>query len=220
MPRERKKLADLAALRETLAQKARDSALQQQRDQAERDREHREANVFRDAIGDVAPLRRRDRIEHAREPHAPQPRQRHRDNEQVLAEAMSDQFEVDALLHADESLSWSAPGIGADILRKLRSGAWKLQAELDLHGLRVDEAREQIGQFLRDAGRRGLRCVRVIHGKGLGSRGREPVLRDKVRRWLAQRNEVIAFCQARPAEGGAGALLVLLRASGARAEPK
>jgi DNA-nicking Smr family endonuclease len=86
-----------------------------------------------------------------------------------------------------------------------------IQDQLDLHGHRVDEARLALGQFVREAWRRGLRCVRVIHGKGLGSKDREPVLKSRVRRWLAQRDEVLAFCQARPAEGGAGALVVLLR---------
>ena len=86
-----------------------------------------------------------------------------------------------------------------------------IQDHLDLHGLRVDEARELLGQFLREALRRGLRCVRVVHGKGLGSKDRQPVLKGKARVWLAQRDEVIAFCQARPAEGGSGALVVLLR---------
>ena len=79
------------------------------------------------------------------------------------------------------------------------------------HGLRVDQAREALGQFLRDAGKRGFRCVRIIHGKGLGSLNRKPVLKIKVRNWLVQKEEVIAFCQARAADGGSGALMVLLK---------
>ncbi|MGZ5780588.1 MAG: Smr/MutS family protein, partial [Burkholderiaceae bacterium] len=84
--------------------------------------------------------------------------------------------------------------------------------QLDLHGLRTDEARVALAEFLRDAGKRGFRCVRVIHGKGLGSVNKEPVLKNKVRNWLVQKNEVIAFCQAKAADGGAGALVVLLKA--------
>jgi DNA-nicking Smr family endonuclease len=91
-----------------------------------------------------------------------------------------------------------------------------IQGQLDLHGLRRDEAREALGEFLRQARRRGQRCVRIIHGKGHGSVNKEPVLKQKVRNWLAQKEEVIAFCQARPAEGGSGALVVLLQ-SGAPA---
>ena len=97
------------------------------------------------------------------------------------------------------------------MVRKLRRGVWAIQGQLDLHGLRRDEARERLGAFLRDADRHGLRCVRVIHGKGHGSPGREPVLKAKVKSWLAQKSEVIAFTQARAADGGHGALLVLLR---------
>lgn len=216
LPRDRKKLADLYSLRDSLAHAAREREAKAKSEREARERERREANVFRDAVGEVLPLRTHSRVEHAREPHAPLPQQRLQDDARVLTESMSDQFEIDSLLHADESLSWCAPGIGHDVLRKLRGGVWKLQAELDLHGLRVDEARDEIGQFLRDAAKRGLRCVRVIHGKGLGSKDRQPVLKTKVRRWLSQREEVIAFCQARPADGGAGALLVLLRASSPR----
>ena len=102
------------------------------------------------------------------------------------------------------------------MVRKLRRGVWAIQAQLDLHGLRRDAARERLGNFLRAAVRDGLRCVRVIHGKGLGSKDRQPVLRGKTRVWLAQRDEVIAFCQARPAEGGGGALVVLLKPAGSR----
>lgn len=212
MPRERRQRVDLPALRDALVRESLRPENPAQRKCDEPEPEHGEANIFLDAIGSVTPLPERGRVEHMRIPPAPLPQQRHKDNASVLAESMSDQFEVDSLLHADESLSWCAPGIGADVLRKLRGGAWKLQAELDLHGLRVDDARNEIGQFLRDAVRKGLRCVRVVHGKGLGSRGRQPVLKTNVRRWLSQREEVLAFCQARPADGGAGALVVLLKA--------
>ena len=87
-----------------------------------------------------------------------------------------------------------------------------MQEQLDLHGLRTDEAREAVGLFLRHAVRKGLRCVRIIHGKGLGSVNKEPVLKSKVRNWLVQKDEVMAFCQARAADGGSGALVVLLKA--------
>ena len=94
--------------------------------------------------------------------------------------------------------------------RKLRAGEWSIQREVDLHGLRSDEAREALGAFIRAANKAGVRCVRVVHGKGLGSPGKQPVLKTKTQRWLIQKNEVLAFVQAKPAEGGAGALVVLL----------
>ncbi|HVL74381.1 MAG TPA: Smr/MutS family protein, partial [Noviherbaspirillum sp.] len=94
----------------------------------------------------------------------------------------------------------------------LRRGHWVIQGQLDLHGMRRDEAREALGEFLRNAVKRGIRCVRIVHGKGLGSVNKEPVLKNKVRSWLVQKDEVMAFCQARGDEGGAGAVVVLLRA--------
>jgi DNA-nicking Smr family endonuclease len=77
--------------------------------------------------------------------------------------------------------------------------------------MRTDEAREALGAFIREAHKHGMRCVRVVHGKGLGSPGKEPVLKGKVKSWLIQKQEVLAFVQAKPAEGGAGALVVLLK---------
>jgi DNA-nicking Smr family endonuclease len=85
-----------------------------------------------------------------------------------------------------------------------------VQAQLDLHGLRVDEARERIAVFLQNCVKRELRCARIIHGKGLGSVNREPVLKSKVHRWLSQREDVLAWVQAGPADGGSGAVLVLI----------
>ncbi len=96
---------------------------------------------------------------------------------------------------------------------RLRRGTWRICAQLDLHGLRRDEARETLVGFLDDCRRHNHRCVRIIHGKGLGSVNREPVLKGKVRKWLVQRSDVLAFCQARPNDGGSGALLVLLAGS-------
>lgn len=95
--------------------------------------------------------------------------------------------------------------------RKLRLGHWAIQRQLDLHGLRSDEARAALTLFVRQAQLHGIRCVRVVHGKGLGSPGKEPVLKRKVLAWLVQKSEVLAFVQARPAEGGACALVVLLQ---------
>ena len=140
-------------------------------------------------------------------------RQRLADEQAALRESLSDDFTVETLLDTDDALSYARNGIGPDVIRKLRRGHWVIQSQLDLHGLRTDEAREALGEYLRGAIKRGLRCVRVIHGKGLGSINKEPVLKNKVRNWLTQKDEVIAFCQAKAADGGAGALIVLLRAS-------
>lgn len=172
--------------------------------------------MFRDSIGDIAPISRKrsvDRVEHPRQPPAPVARQTQEDEAAVLYESLSDEFDPEALLDTDDRLSYRRPGISQDTLLKLQRGDWVVQAQVDLHGLRRDEAREALSAFLHDAVKRGLRCVRVIHGKGLGSVGREPVLKEKVRSWLAQKNEVLAWAQAQGRDGGSGALVVLLQPS-------
>jgi len=102
-------------------------------------------------------------------------------------------------------------GLGSDVLVKLRRGHWVVQAALDLHGMTTDEARDTLADFLLDTRGRGLRCVRIIHGKGLTSPNREPVLKGKVRRWLAQWDDVLAYCEAPRHSGGSGAVIALLR---------
>jgi DNA-nicking Smr family endonuclease len=213
-------LGELARLRDELAQRAQAEANRRREEADLRRREAAAASEFRvavEALGDVKPLAPHGRKHHARPPHPPQPKQRQLDERQVLAQSVSDEIDIESLLDTDESLSYRRPGIGPDVLRKLRRGDWVIQSELDLHGHRVDEAREELAAFLKEAIKRGLRCVRIVHGKGLGSKDRQPVLKGKVRAWLVQRDEVIAFCQARAAEGGSGALVVLLRPSTASA---
>jgi DNA-nicking Smr family endonuclease len=204
-----KHFAALEELHKRLEQQA-DSREAAQR-QAAAARRSRAATEFVDAVKDVTPLAASPRAQHARPPHPPQPLSRLRDDKEVLAASVSDDVDHESLLDSDESLQYAAPGIGPDVLRRLRRGEWTLQAQIDLHGHRVDEARVALAEFLRDSVKRGLRCVRVVHGKGLGSLGKVPVLKGKVRHWLRSRDEVIAFCQARAADGGAGAVMVLLR---------
>ncbi len=172
--------------------------------------EHNDVHTFRTHVGDVAPLRAPERVAHPPTRPEPVPTQRLLDERAALASTMSDEFDVETLLDTDDSLSFRRPGIGPDVLRRLRRGQWALQAEIDLHGLTRDEAREALAVFVADASQRGARCVRVVHGKGIGSPGRLPVLKGKVRAWLVQNDRVIAFVQAPPARGGHGALLVLL----------
>jgi DNA-nicking Smr family endonuclease len=142
---------------------------------------------------------------------APVAKQRQLDEAAVLRDALSDEFDASTLLDTDEMLSFRRPGIGRDVTHKLRKGDWSIQGEVDLHGLRSEEARVVLAEFIRNAHRQGLRCLRVVHGKGLGSPGKTPVLKSKVHSWLVQKNQVMAFVQAKPAEGGAGALVVLLK---------
>lgn len=204
-------LADLKALKRAMAARAAEAAAQRAAArEAERQRE-REHRLFALSVGPVQPLPPHGRIEPRRLDVPPEPVQRQLDEASVMREALSDEFDVETLLHTDELLSYRLPGLGPEVVRKLREGRWSIQRQIDLHGLRTDEAREALGQFIRESHQLGLRCLRVVHGKGLGSPGREPVLKGRVLRWLVQKNEVMAFVQARPAEGGAGALVVLLR---------
>jgi DNA-nicking Smr family endonuclease len=207
-----KNFTDLQALQTKLKLQAELRAEKERRQHEEALAMEREANIFRTSIGEVQPLSVAERqlppVAH------PQPIAKHRiaDEKAALQESLSDEFSIETLMESDEALSYARNGIGADVLKKLRRGEWVMQEQLDLHGLRTDEAREAVGLFLRHAVRKGLRCVRIIHGKGLGSVNKEPVLKSKVRNWLVQKDEVMAFCQARAADGGSGALVVLLKA--------
>ena len=202
-------LAELGAIRQALRE-AQHAAAEAARVERERlAREQRERDLFALTVGIVTKLR-----EIAVAPQRPKPpataRQRERDEAAVMLEAISDEFDVESLLETDDALSFRRAEIGSEVVRKLRRGVWAIQAQLDLHGLRREEARERLNRFIHDARRGGLRCVRVIHGKGNGSPGREPVLKGKVKSWLVQKKDVIAFTQARASDGGNGALLVLL----------
>ncbi len=170
-----------------------------------------ERHLFSRSVGPITPLRNPNVARLRRHLPPPLPIQHWLDEERVLLESISDDFDVSTLLDTDDQLSFRRPGIGVEVTRRLRSGHWSIQRQLDLHGLRVDEAREALGDFIRHAHKTGLRCVRVVHGKGLGSPGKSPVLKGRVQRWLVQKNEVLAFVQARPMDGGAGALVVLLQ---------
>ena len=171
-------------------------------------------DLFIKAAGTVQPIADQRKALLKKEQAQPQPFQKQRDEQAVLRESLSDVFDASTLLATDANLSYVRPGIGPDVTRKLRLGHWTIQAEVDLHGLRIEEARDALGRFIRHAQKQGLRCVRVVHGKGLGSPGKTPVLKTRVNSWLVQKNEVLAFVQARPAQGGSGALVVLLQPGG------
>jgi DNA-nicking Smr family endonuclease len=203
-------LGGLAGLREALQSVRRNAERAQERERLARLHDKRERELFASSVGPVTPLRRPARPAPARPQPAPLARQRLRDEAKVLRESISDDFDVESLLDTDDNLSYRREGVGPEVVRKLRRGVWAIQAQVDLHGLRRDAARERLGAFLRESTQAGLRCVRVIHGKGNGSPGRTGVLKIKVNGWLVQRIEVIAFAQARAAEGGLGAVVVLL----------
>lgn len=208
-----KSLKDLQAIQQKLAEQQKLAAAQETaRREAER-RAQAERDLFKRAAGAVQPMRTPRRANLAPDQPPPIPVQQQLDDQRVLHEALSDEFDASTLLDVDDALSFRRPGVGTDITRKLRKGEWSIQGEIDLHGLRREEAREALAEFMRTAHKRGWRCVRIVHGKGLGSPGKTPVLKGRVQSWLIQKNEVMAFVQARGDEGGAGALVVLLKPS-------
>lgn len=168
-----------------------------------------ERELFRQAVGAVVPLRC-DRIEPVLFQSTPVPRFTRADEQQVLRDMISDYFEP-ADLETGEDLYYRREGVQQAVLRKLRRGQFQVGAVLDLHGMTVAAAKEALVVFLQRARRDSLHCLRIIHGKGNGSRHRGPILKQKINHWLRQRDEVLAFCSARAMDGGTGAVYVLLR---------
>ena len=171
-----------------------------------------EAALFRDAVRDATPLESSARVGSKTESPPPVPIQSLLDGHDALVESLDGPVSWDQSMDTGNDPSFLRNGLARDVLRKLRRGHWVVQDVVDLHGLNRQEAQSSLAEFLAVCLKRGLRCVRVVHGKGLRSPGREPVLKGKVQRWLAQRDEVLAFCEAPKNQGGGGALLVLLKA--------
>jgi len=214
-----KDFADLKSLSKQLKEQAETRAAAE----AERVKQEKvqaaEANIFQSSMGGIKRMPVSDRYVPPSVPKSVAPTQpakrklsQAEDDALVLQESLSDLFEVDHYLEDDPALNYVAPGVGPDVMKKLRKGHWQTQDELDLHGMNRDQARDALGAFLTRASQRNHRCVCVIHGRGFGSRGQEPVLKSMVHSWLVQKS-VVAFCQARNHEGGEGALIVLLRAA-------
>ena len=157
---------------------------------------------------DVNPLRQAKRPPE-RERRRPRASSRRADEARVLADSLAfDAHDLD--VESGDELGFRREGISESVLRRLRRGEYAVRDEIDLHGMTQDEARAALGAFLAEATHHDRRCVRVIHGKGLGSGHRGPVLKSAVNRWLRRHAAVAAFCSARRNDGGTGALYVLL----------
>jgi DNA-nicking Smr family endonuclease len=175
------------------------------------EKEPEDLHLFHEAVKDARPLNAEPiHTSKAR----PKPVAKHflRDEKQALRDSLSDDYIPAHDVESGEELLYLREGQSPNILGKLRRGFWVVQAQIDLHGLISDEARLYVADFLNSCKKRNIRCVRIVHGKGLGSRNREPVLKHKLRSWLMQRDEVIAYAQAKPEDGGSGAVIVLLKA--------
>ena len=170
-----------------------------------------DGDLFEQLFANVTRLRDHGRVTHPRPKLKPIPVQHLRDERAALADSLSDHITWEIGVETGEELVYLRNGLAQQTVKKLRRGHWVIQDELDLHGLNSIEARAQLVTFLNACLRNGARCVRIIHGKGLRSKNREPVLKTKVANWLIQRDEVLAFCQARQVDGGGGAVMVLLK---------
>lgn len=166
-------------------------------------------DLFRESIGEVKRIVD-DRADTGKPLPRPVPQQLHRDEQQALDEMLADQYDSSRLNLAD-GISFQRPGVQHNVIRKLRRGQYSVGLELDLHGMTAREARLALIEFLNAARKANQTCVRIIHGKGLRSSNKGPVLKPKVAKWLTQFDDVLAYCTARPADGGSGAIYVLLR---------
>lgn len=169
-----------------------------------------ESNLFRTSIGDTRPLPDNGKTVFPPDLPWPVPRQNWTDENPLPTNSLSDHIPHE-LTGTDEEFFFQRSGVAPLTMKRLRRGYWTIQAELDLHGMTSDQARACLIDFLDECKQLGLRCVRIIHGKGLSSRNHEPVLKQKTASWLMQRDEILAFCQARPMDGGSGAVIVLLK---------
>ena len=169
--------------------------------------------LFRDAVADVQPVRAPDKVMLEKPRPKPFPSQLLRDDREVLKEALSDPLPGAEDFETSETSVFIRPGLPKNVARRLRNGYWSVRYELDLHGHTTDEARSELVEFIHRARHNGERCVRIIHGKGLRSQTGEPVLKQKVRHWLMQKDEILAFVEASPANGGSGAVIVLLKSN-------
>jgi DNA-nicking Smr family endonuclease len=185
------KLADLktiqVALKERLAREAQAARLANEAALQAKQNKASSHDLFMRAIGKVTPLAKSSPAK--------------------TTSRLSDDFEVTHLL---DSGAYRRAGVGADVIKRLQRGDWRIQSSCDLHHLTSDEARNVLAAHVQQALAQGQRCIRVIHGQGYGSKGGTPVLKSKVQSWLVQLDTVAAFVQAKPEQGGAGALVVLI----------
>ncbi len=167
-------------------------------------------DLFRRMLGDVKRVHS-DKVHHRRNEPEPAARFRRSDEAEVLSDSINGAIDP-AELETGEELNYRRPHVRPADFRRLRRGQISVAEEIDLHGLSAEQAHIALAQFLTEAVSRGMRCVRVIHGKGLRSGPTGPVIKSRIGRWLRRRDEVLAFCSARPVDGGTGAIYVLLRA--------
>ncbi len=165
--------------------------------------------LFLDAIGKTKPLKNRHVLLKKKSP-KPHPKQHLRDEQAVLDELLSDPSEIE-MIETGEHLAYTQPGVQKSVLRKLRSGRYSIQDELDLHGLTRGQAKIEVVNFISLSRENAKYCVRIIHGKGRKKADAAPILKPAVNYWLIHHKHVLAFCSAPLHDGGTGALYALLK---------
>lgn len=169
-----------------------------------------DTDLFRRTMSDAKPLRSEARIEPPARKPKPRARFTRADEKEALRESL--QGDLDTMESSNaESMRYHRQSVGRRTMRKLARGKYSVQDEIDLHGMTVDEAKPRLVDFIDNSVRKGHLCVRVVHGKGLGSGDRGPVLKSAVNRWLRKWDSVLAFVSARQVDGGTGAIYVLLQ---------
>ena len=169
-----------------------------------------ESALFRDAMRDVKPMSPRARAPVAKRKPPARARFTAEDRARVLVESLQG-LGAGEILDTGDEISFRRDGVQDSVMRKLKRGEYRVEEVCDLHGLRVDEAKAALREFLASALAYKLRCVRIIHGKGKGSGPRGPVLKTAVNMILRKTAPVLAFTSARRVDGGTGAINVLLR---------
>lgn len=165
--------------------------------------------LFRQEMRDTTPIQH-DRLLLTKAKPEPKVSRQHLPDNNAGGETFSDMFAPE-IVGNEEYLEYQGQGIQHRQFAKLRAGKVHLEAELDLHGMTLFKAEPALSQFLELCQQQQIRCVRIIHGKGWGSRDNKPVLKSKLNHWLRQSSIVLAFCSATVEDGGTGALYVLLR---------
>ena len=166
-------------------------------------------DIFRRAVPDAKPLRSTARAEPTARKPRPKASFSRADEREVLRESLEADIDTMESGNADR-LHFRRPTVGRRTMRQLARGKFAIQDEIDLHGMTVSEAKPRLADFIENSVRSGRLCVRIVHGKGLGSGQRGPVLKNKVNHWLRQWDSVLAFVSARQVDGGTGAIYVLL----------
>ena len=168
--------------------------------------------LFRRSVGPVRKINH-DKAIHTHKVRPPRPQQRQRVEEAPATDTFSDYFDTDGEVSSDETLFFTRPGIQQRKLQQLRRGRLPVGAELDMHGMTVAIARNELVHFITSCRDQHIRCVRIIHGKGYSTGSQAPVLKNRLNNWLRQHHDVLAFSSAPQSEGGSGAVNILLRAA-------